>query len=562
MKLAFTIWIAVICLTFSKLDAQDIDIPLNSDVYHYIDRIDIKGLADTLVHTDIKPYSMDYVGKILARSDTSEMRKNELNWHNRNRFLWDDEVALKRHDKGILKAIYRNERDLYHYKSKNFKVYVNPVLYLSIGGDLNDYDPSGERKLQLNYRNTRGGSIRGSLFNKIGFYTELSDNQAKYPIFIKNTYAQFNTLWGEGFMKVFDTDGPNFGFDYFNVKGYLTYSPFKNMRLKLGKDRVFWGNGYQSLFISDHATDYFFLNINTRLWIFEYTNHFAQMIDYIPNKPDPVGTQPKKYTVFHQLSVKPWHFLSLSVFESVVYSPTLPGGTRGFEIEYLNPIIFYRSVEQFVGSPDNSMLGFSFKANFLKRFQAYGQLMIDDFNWRKRNEGKGYFGNKVGYQLGLKYIDAFWIPRLDLQFEYNRIRPYTYQHFNPSASYAHYNQYLAHSMGANLHDFNLIVRYQPWPHWNFMGVITYLQKGLNQNGINYGGDPLQSYINHPTEFNNFLLQGERLNVFSVFGKISYQLLRTNVYAEIEGRYRRENGFSSISAMGSIRANIPNKPVRF
>ena len=39
------------------LVAQTADIPLNSEVYHLIDRIDIKGMADTTVHTDIKPYA-------------------------------------------------------------------------------------------------------------------------------------------------------------------------------------------------------------------------------------------------------------------------------------------------------------------------------------------------------------------------------------------------------------------------------------------------------------------------------------------------------------------------
>ena len=60
----------VICITAVclRLNSQTADIPLNSEVYHLIDRIDIKGMADTLVHTDIKPYSFSYTAAILKRA--------------------------------------------------------------------------------------------------------------------------------------------------------------------------------------------------------------------------------------------------------------------------------------------------------------------------------------------------------------------------------------------------------------------------------------------------------------------------------------------------------------
>jgi len=41
---------------------------------------------------------------------------------------------------------------------------------------------------------------------------------------------------------------------------------------------------------------------------------------------------------------------------------------------------------------------------------------------------------KVGAQAGLKYINAFGLDHLDLQAEYNSIRPYTYSFRDSSAS--------------------------------------------------------------------------------------------------------------------------------
>jgi hypothetical protein len=55
----------------------------------------------------------------------------------------------------------------------------------------------------------------------------------------------------------------------------------------------------------------------------------------------------------------------------------------------------------------------------------------------------------MGLQLGAKYINALGIKNLDLQLEYNRVRPFTYSHRDSVANYTHYNQPMAHPLGAN-----------------------------------------------------------------------------------------------------------------
>lgn len=552
------LWIALPLLGLS----QQADLPLNHHLYHYIDRLDIQGRIGKTVHTDVKPYSRAVVAELLQSADTAGMNGNILQWHRLNRILGDDAYANAQDSKGLLKYFYKNKRDLYHVKTENFQLFLNPTLYLSAGIDQHDFTTTGATENRLNYRNTRGLRARGSLFDKVGFYTEVSENQWKAPTFVRNQYAELDALTGEGFVKEFDLGTGNSGFDYFNARGYITYSPVQQFRIKLGKDRAFWGNGYQSLLLSDQSNDYFFLNLTTRIWKLEYVNTFAQMTDFIRNKPDSYGIYPKKYAVFHQLFYKPTHWASIGLFESVVYSPTLPGGRRGLELEYLNPIIFYRSVEQALGSPDNSMLGLTWKFNFLKRFQHYGQIMLDDFNFRVRDQGTGYVGNKYGYQLGLKYIDAFSLQGLDLQVEVNRIRPYTYSHFNPTGNYAHYGQYLAHGNGANLQDLNLILRYQPFARWHVQGAFTTLLKGLDTNGLNYGGNVFEPYTSSFQDFNNTVGQGAAWRMTQLYGRISYQLLSLDAFAELEGRYRKENDNTSVSIMGTLRFNLPTAPLRY
>lgn len=556
--LLLSAWIMVV----ASARAQDADLPLQHEAYQLMDRLDIKGLTGGTVHTDIKPYGRQAVSEIFAATDTSGMGKREMDWFRLMRLAADDDYAATVEKKGILKYLFTNQRDFYHFENGKVRLYANVVGHVAGGLDQHDYTVDQSQINLMNYRNTRGVQLRGSISNRLGFFTELTENQVKHPQFVRGSHAELGVLNGQNFVKIFDGGTPNTGFDFFNARGYITYSPGKQFRLKLGKDRAFLGNGYQSLLLSDNATEHFFLNLNTRVWKLEYMNHFALMTDFIKNKPDGYGTYPKKYAVFHQLNYKPWKQLSVGLFESVVYSPKLPSGQRGFELEYLNPLIFYRSVEQSLGSPDNSMLGLTWKLNCLKHFQQYGQFLLDDLNFRNRANGTGYFGNKYGYQVGLKYIDAFKVMGLDLQMEYNWVRPFTYSHFNPTASYSHYGQYLGYSYGANAHDLNLIVRYQPLARWSGMMIFTSALKGRDINGLNYGGDIFKPYTTNFQDYNNVVGQGDAFKVTQLYGRLSYRLLNLDAYADLEGRFRKENANTSMSILGSLRINLPNQVMKY
>jgi hypothetical protein len=578
MRFAFLVfaWVAI-----SGAMAQDPDLPNHHEAYHYIDRLDIKGLVSTVaasdsaatvnvaqlgtkssVPTDIRPYSRSMVSKVFQGVNTSQMSPRALQWHELIRASADDQYAASIQGKGILKQLYKNKRDFFAIQNKDITLYANPIIHLNAGQEMHNYTTDLSNANTLLYRNSRGAQVRGTLFGKVGFFSEFSENQHKTQQFVRSQFARLGVYTGENFVKTFDQTTDNAGFDFFNARGYLTYSPAKQVRFKLGRDRMQLGNGLQSLLLSDNAADHFFLNINWKVWKLEYVNHFAMMTDYLRGKPDSYGTHPKKFAVVHQLFYRPKHWLSVGVFESVAYSPTLPGGVRGFELEYLNPIIFYRSVEQSLGSPDNSMLGLTWKINFLQRFQTYGQVALDDFNWRNRALGPGSWGNKYGLQAGLKYIDAFWIPRLDLQIEANSVRPYTYSHFNPSANWAHYGQPLAHPLGANVRDVIFLARYQPLPRWTLMATYSKILTGFDLNGDNYGGNIFLPYTTHVQDYNNVVGQGGAFHVTQLYGKISYRILGLDAFAELEGRFRKENENRGMSLIGSFRINMPDRPIRY
>jgi hypothetical protein len=523
--------------------------------------MDVNGYVKDGMPTDVKPYPREmFVGVLrnLAGGDTLGKRDRIL--AERYRFVFDDSYAKTRDsNKHVFKYVFRNRRDLLHYTKKNYKVFFNPVLGLSAG-----YDRTNNAGSTLFFQNTRGANIRAGLWGKVGVYADFTDNQIAFPHFIDRYVRNQQVVFGEGYYKLFKQRS----FDFFNYRGYITYSPVKQLRIKFGRDRAFWGNGYQSLVLSDHATDHLMLNIVTRLWKLEYVNHFAQLIDFIPNKPDALGSFPRKYAVYHQLTYRPDRRISIGLFESIIYASTLPNGGRNFEIQYLNPIIFYRAIEQYIGSSDNASLGLTLKINALKRFQLYGQLVIDDYNFGQRKFGKGWWGNKIAWQAGIKYMDVLGLPNLDLQLETNRIRPYTYSHYNAASNYTHYGQHLTHPLGANLHDFHAIVRYNPIADLYLQAVFSYTIIGLDYDQLKFGSNIFLPDLTHNNgepnpDFNNFTTQGKRADMATLWLKIDYRIWRWNAFLFLEGVYRREseNDFSGMSVSGGVRWNLPRRMAR-
>jgi hypothetical protein len=543
--------------------AQDGDILLNEECYHFIDRMDIKGRINEGIPTDIKPYpreSFTIILRKLSGIGNDSIRRKDKILVERYRFLFDDAYAKTRDSaKHIFKYVYRNRRDLLHFSKKNYKVFFNPVLGISAG-----YDRVSGGNSTSFFQNSRGANLRAGLWGKVGVYAELTDNQIAFPAFMDNYIRKGQVVVGEGYFKTFKQRS----FDFFNYRGYITYSPVKQFRIKFGRDRAFWGNGYHSLILSDHATDYLLLNLSTRIWKLEYVNHFAQLIDFIPNKPDALGSYPRKYAVYHQLSYRPDKRISIGLFESIIYASSLPNGSRGFELQYLNPIIFFRAIEQYIGSSDNACIGFTLKVNALQRLQFYGQLIVDDYNFGQRKFGKGWWGNKTAWQAGLKYIDVWGISNLDMQLETNRIRPYTYSHYNASSNFSHFGQHLTHPLGANLHDFHLIVRYNPVPDLFLQVVYSRTFIGLDSDGLNYGSNIFLPDLTHNNglinpDFDNKTGQGLNNNVDVFWLKMDYRIWKWNAFVFAEGVYRRESlyAFSGASFSAGVRWNLPRRVVR-
>jgi len=516
--------------------SQSTNIPLNKDTYHWIDRFEIKkGTLNEEFQSEIKPYTRKAIGRFtdslaIDESSYSLQDRANLRYLLEDNWEWASDARTK-NLRGVWNALYKKRSDFFQYQDqqKIFQVHVNPVLYLSYGGE-------SDRNLST-YTNTRGIQIRGMIDNKVGFYTFLGENQARFPGYVRDYILDKSVVPGEGFWKNFGTQGN----DFFTATGYISFNVTKHINFQLGHDRQYWGNGYRSMVLSDFSPPSLFLKINTHIWKLNYTNLFTQVFaDAFGRRGASIsGTKfPKKYMVAHRLGMNIGKHVNLGIYEQVVFGREDLQGNNHFSLTYLNPIIFYRSVEQQNGSTDNSFLGIDAKWNFLNQFSLYGQWIFDELIIKEFINRTGWWGNKFGYQLGLKYIDAFRINNLDLQLEFNSARPYTYSHRSIYSSYDNYRQPLAHPLGANFKEFISIVRYQPLPKLSIYGKIIRTTYGLDTLGVNFGNDILKNYDTREQDFGNFTGQGVSTQLTFLDLVATYQLYH-NLFIDLNTVYRKQ-----------------------
>ena len=380
--------------------------------------------------------------------------------------------------RSLWKTVYKNKADFLQVNEKDFFLSINPVLQFQQSKE-ND---NGQRI----FLNTRGITIRGLIAERIGFYTYLTENLERTPLFVQDRIGAFRAVPGNGRYNEYKVSGV----DYSDARGGITFNAAKYIDFQFAYDKNFIGNGYRSLFLSDYSSNYLFLKINTRIWKLNYENIFMEL-----NPQFPAGVRStdqlldKKYAAVHHLSLNATRWLTVGLFESVVF-----GRKNHFDLSYLNPVIFLRTAEKQNNSPDNGFVGVDFKANLLKRVQLYGQLLFDELKIRELTASNGWFGNKFGVQLGAKYTDLLNIPNLDVQGEVNIVRPFTYSHYDSTDDYSHYNQPLAHPLGANFIEVIGIIRYQPLNRLTTSARLIYWKQGLDSSAsVNYGSNIFKLY---------------------------------------------------------------------
>ena len=440
-------------------------------------------------HTSSKPFNYAEVSKYFNLKEVNaKLLKKKSGWWSRKIF---------------------NE-NLVEIQGEGYWFTMNPIFDLQTGIS----NPSVANRT---YVNTRALQIQGGLGEQLNFTTTIYESQARFADYfndysrsIKPSGGNPAVVPGIGIVKSFKADS----FDLPLAEANLTYTPNKFINLQLGYGRNFIGDGYRSLITTDGVSPLPFFKINTTFWKIKYTNTYMFLKDVRPEATID-RTYTDKYMANHYLSWNATKRWNIGFFESVVWANT---NNRGFEMSFLNPIVFYRSVE-FASSnrTGNALLGLTSKYKFNNQINGYAQFLVDEFSLSDIKARNQSWKNKFGYQLGVKYFNAFNVENLLLQLEWNHVRPYVYSHSDPLTNYAHSNQSLGHQWGGNFREFIFVARYHK-DRYFADAKITSGTRGLDfnttENTFNYGGDIYKNYNEQrPSDTNVKVGQGNKTSIF-------------------------------------------------
>ena len=472
---------------YEDLEYQSqLNIPFTHTEYARFDRN--INLVGTNSHTASKPYMFEEISKYYDFKSGKESltKTTDARW---KRKLFNEHLV--------------------QLQGKGYWFTLDPIFDLQVGKDF-------DADFNSTFNNTRGFYVQGGLGKKLSFFASVYESQGRFAQYV-NQYSETLKAFGpdpaiipgRGIAKRFKDDA----YDYPVAEAYLSYSPTSFLNIQFGHGKNFIGDGYRSLLQSDVSSSSPFLKLSTKFWKIKYTNTWMWLKDVRPE-----ATADKafltKYMANHYLSWNVSKRFNLGLFESVLWTNS---NDRGFDINYLNPIIFYRAIEFETGQgAGNAVLGATAKYKVNDNFNMYGQFVLDEFSLGDVKGGEKSWKNKYGYQIGAKYYNAFKVKDLMLQMEYNRVRPYTYSHNTIVLNYGHNNQPMAHLWGANFSETIVIGRYH-YNRWFADAKFVFGSRGLDFNNgtddFSYGGDIYRDYNDRPFDTGVKVGQGIKTNVF-------------------------------------------------
>ena len=435
-------------------------------------------------HTAVKPYVYsDVMPQLNLDVQKTKLLQDRKTWFGRK--LWNEHLV--------------------NVQGKDFWITLDLPIDLQLGKDNEGVST---------FNNTRALKVNGGVGKQFSFSTTFYESQGRFAKYFNDYAEQMKPdggnpaiIPGRGIAKEFKTDA----YDYPVAEAYISYTPSKYFNFQFGNGKNFIGDGYRSLLLSDVASPLPYFKINTSFWKIKYTNLWMNMQD-VRKELTVDGAYRQKFIAMHYLSWNVSKKVNLGLFETVIWDNS---NDRGFDVNYLNPLIFYTAAEFATGTrAGNVLLGLSLKYKH-KNISLYSQLLIDELRISEATSSNGWWGNKNGIQIGAKFYNAFKIEDLFLQIEHNAVKPFTYSHDELNYNFGHNNQPLAHLWGSNFNETILIARYTK-DRWFANSKIVIGKKGFDYNttadNFSYGGNIYRDNDERVSEYGNEIGQGNEASI--------------------------------------------------
>ena len=491
--------------------SQQENVPLDHQVYCFLKEMKVKGLIQN-IHDDSPNMSRAEIRKNLetlenAISELSITEKKLLKKYQDE--FYDDEAdntnTLQLFGKS--EVLSKEYSDFFSKKIKYAYVFRNDDVnfYLNILGRAmygHNFKPevTNAELYDIGFR------FRGTVVDKLGYSLTVQKggmSGSRNFATVIEPRLNYNFKFVENFENI-----NNYDF----TEGYLRYNtePAKDMNLsfQIGREKIKFGYGYESKLVlsGDHAL-MDFIRADFNYGIFSFTSlHASTVGQYSIDRTE-------NFTKYIALNRFKLHFENLFDFglgENIIYSG------RGLDIAYLNPFAFYKFEEMSLQDRDNGALWLDLQTRCFKNLELQATFFLDD-NPLGNLQNLSNFINKTGYSLGVFMYSPLSIPDLSLIFEYTRIRPFVYSHYNYKNTYTSWNQLLGHHIGPNSYEIFIQANYNlnEWIRFSF--DYQYIRHGQNifdSRGnvvFNSGGDAFFPHRDGFDPVNIEFLDGERIN---------------------------------------------------
>jgi hypothetical protein len=419
---------------------------------------------------------------------------------------------------------------LFDVQTKDYTFYGDVIADLQLGRDF-----SGKRST---YLNSRGFQFGGTVGTKFSFYTSGFEDQAKFPGYYNDVVNANAFVPGQAYARHYTGQAQD-SQDWSYVTATVSYTPIKQLNITLGQDKMFVGDGYRSLLLSDYAANMPLLRLTANLGSVQYMMAWAYLEDLKAPKFDQLGSNRRKWALFHYLDWNVSNRVSLGFFNALI-TPEADdqGNKRGFDVNFINPLVFSSGLGSSGSPKDNVFMGFTGKYKIFDKTAIYGQLLLDRFKFNDFFSGNN-LDNTNGVQLGIRGADIFKVNRLNYLFEFNTVKPYTYSNTQTLNNYTFFGDPLAHPFGANFREFLGIINYSIG-RFDFQGQLDYGKYGLDATLTDNNGKLLSKpYPANPNP-TPVIGQGISTQLYYTEGTVSFLVNpKTNLRIEIGGLYRQE-----------------------
>lgn len=516
--------ISITSLSAIDVKAQIENVPLEDPVYKFLKEMTVKRIIDDYVDDDPNLSRFQVADMLktmykkkshLSRTENEILRKymiefvpEELNNKTTTSLFGGNTGASD----GIKGLVTDKQKYLFAYQKDDNNIFMNVIGNLYY---VNGIKPTVKSNAWL----FDGGlDFRGSLFNKIGYnLSVLKGGAAGDSVLIESAYPPIKST----FKYVENIENiTNYDFTNGYLKFYTEPTEGMDLAVQIGREKLVYGYGYSKrLALSGDAPNMDFLKFMFKYGIINFSSVYGSTVgEYSPDR----DLRYTKYFSANRLTLSFDNLFNVGIGETIISS-------RGIEFGYLNPLLFYKFAEMSLQDRDNGTLFFDMQTHFLKDLELQGTFFLDE-NILSNLSDLERQTNKTAYQVGLLWYEPIGFENFSLIFEYTKIRPYVYTHFDPENKYTAFGVILGHPMGPNADQLFLKMNYNFSSRVSANLELQKIRKGenvYNSKGelvFNAGGSVFDTFVAERDSDKAYFLDGVRVNDYSVRLNLTYEPL--------------------------------------